>query len=354
MHKIAIFASGNGSNAENIVRRFQDGNALRTVIVLSDKANAGVHARMKALGVESVTLPADVWNNRPAEVIDLLERHGVELVALAGFMRKVHPAIVEMYEGRMLNLHPSLLPKYGGKGMYGHHVHEAVIAAGEAQSGATVHYVTDVMDGGEILLQGRVDVSPEDTPASLEAKVHEVEFDIYPRAIMMALNRLDAPKPEPASAPAAEPPVYAEGKAEPAGQREQWAEALGMEYDAAESERRAAAVSEPPVYRVPEPPAPPAGNPNAPMGNTEAERPAEPMPPTWMLWSIIMTVCCCFIPGIVAIVFSSQVSTRYAAGDLEGARRASRMAEGWIIASFVLGVLSATLYVPLMMISSAL
>lgn len=348
MHKIAIFASGNGSNAENIVRRFQDGNALRTVIVLSDKANAGVHARMKALGVESVTLPADVWNNRPAEVIDLLERHGVELVVLAGFMRKVHPAIVEMYEGRMLNLHPSLLPKYGGKGMYGHHVHEAVIAAGEAESGATVHYVTDVMDGGEILLQGRVDVSPEDTPASLEAKVHEVEFDIYPRAIMMALNRLDSPKPETVATatPAPEPPTA------PSGQREQWADALGMEYDAAEAERRAAAASEPPVYRAPEPPAPPMGN--SPLHNTEAVRPAEPMPPTWMLWSIIMTVCCSFIPGLVAIVFSSQVSTRYAAGDLEGARRASRMAEGWIIASFVLGVLSATLYVPLMMISSAL
>lgn len=350
MHKIAILASGNGSNAENIVRRFQDGNALRTTIVLSDKANAGVHSRMKSLGVESVTLPADVWKNRPAEVIDLLERHGVELVVLAGFMRKVHPAIVEMYEGRMLNLHPSLLPKYGGKGMYGHHVHEAVIAAGETESGATVHYVTDVMDGGEILLQGRVDVLPEDTPASLEAKVHDVEFDIYPRAIMMALNRLDAPKPEPA--PSAVPPAYTEPKSEPAGQLGQWSEALGMKYDAAEAERRAAAMSEPPVYLAPEPPAAPMGN--APLRSTEVERPAEPMPPTWMLWSIIMTVCCCFIPGLVAIVFSSQVSTRYAAGDLEGARRASRMAEGWIIASFVLGVLSATLYVPLTMISSAL
>lgn len=347
MHKIAILASGNGSNAENIVRRFHDGNAIRTVVVVSDHADAGVHERMHNLGVETITLPAEVWKTRPAEVIDLLESHGVEMVVLAGFMRKVHPAIVEMYDGRMLNLHPSLLPAYGGKGMYGHHVHEAVIAAGEKRSGATVHYVTDIMDGGEILMQGEVEVTPDDTPATLEAKVHEVEFDIYPRAIVKAFDRLDRE-----AAKATEHTENIEKKATasptppptPHGtQNEQWAEVLKVDYDAEEAARRAtnaetrASISGP--------------------SNTPAprQRPpqyhSEPMPPTYLLWAVVMTVFCCLIPGIIAIIYSSQVSSKYLAGDIEGARRASRRAEGWIIASFVLGVLSATLYLPLTLIS---
>ncbi len=351
MHKIAILASGNGSNAENIVRRFHAGNAIRTVIVVSDHADAGVHERMRNLGVETVTLPAEVWKSRPSEVIDLLESHGVEMVILAGFMRKVHPAIVEMYEGRMLNLHPSLLPAYGGKGMYGHHVHEAVIAAGEKRSGATVHYVTDIMDGGEILLQGEVEVKPDDTPATLEAKIHEVEFDIFPRAIVKAFERLDIEdadkqdvtpsgrsEKEKGSAPV--PPPMPEGT-----QNERWADVLKVEYDPAEAakraeeaEKRTAEMHRPPQYR-----------PKAAEAPSDEVR--EPMPPTYTLWAVIMTICCCLVPGIIAIVYSSQVSTRYLAGDIEGSRRASRRAEGWIIASFVLGVMSATLYVPLMLIS---
>jgi phosphoribosylglycinamide formyltransferase-1 len=104
-------------------------------------------------------------------------------------MRKVHDDIVKAFPGHILNIHPSLLPAYGGKGMWGHHVHEAVIAAGEKVSGATVHLVTEHIDGGDIILQGHVEVTPDDTPDTLEQKVHKIEYDIYPKAILTLINK---------------------------------------------------------------------------------------------------------------------------------------------------------------------
>lgn len=188
MHKIAILASGSGSNAENIVRHFHGGDDVRVAVVLSNKADAGVHERMQCLGVETVTLGNDVWADRPSEVIAELEERSVELVVLAGFLRKIHPDIVAAYRGRMLNIHPSLLPAYGGKGMYGRRVHEAVLAAGERETGVTVHHVTDEIDGGAIVAQDRVPIAPGETVATLEAKIHHLEHSLYPRAIAATLG----------------------------------------------------------------------------------------------------------------------------------------------------------------------
>ncbi len=190
MRNIAVFASGSGTNAENIAKSFQADDAARVVVALANKADAGVHERMRNLRIPSLTFDNNVWAEHPEVVMDVLEGYHVDFVALAGFLRQVHPMLVERYKGRMLNIHPSLLPKFGGRGMYGMRVHRAVIEAAEKESGATVHLVTDVMDDGDIVLQGRVDVSEDETPESLAAKVHEVEMDIYPRAVRMMLGRL--------------------------------------------------------------------------------------------------------------------------------------------------------------------
>lgn len=190
MRNIAVFASGSGTNAENIAKSFHADDAARVVVALANKADAGVHERMRNLRIPSLTFDNNVWAEHPEVVMDVLEGYHVDFVALAGFLRQVHPMLVERYKGRMLNIHPSLLPKFGGRGMYGMRVHRAVIDAAEKESGATVHLVTDVMDDGDIVLQGRVDVSEDETPESLAAKVHEVEMDIYPRAVRMVLGRL--------------------------------------------------------------------------------------------------------------------------------------------------------------------
>lgn len=190
MHKIAVFASGSGTNAENIAKSFQADDAARVVVALANKADAGVHERMRNLRIPSLTFDNGVWADHPEEILRVLESYDVDFVVLAGFLRQVHPDLVKRFAGRMLNIHPSLLPKFGGKGMYGMRVHKAVIEAGESISGATVHLVTDVMDEGDIVLQGSVDVTADDTPASLAAKIHETEMDIYPRAVKMVIDRL--------------------------------------------------------------------------------------------------------------------------------------------------------------------
>lgn len=192
MHRIAVIASGSGTNAENLARAFAASEQGRVVLLLSNKAEAGAHMRLSSMGIPSVTFPNDVWADNPEAIIATLREASVDFVALCGFLRKVHPAIVRAYEGRMLNIHPSLLPRHGGRGMYGMRVHQAVIDAGDELSGATVHYVSDEMDEGAVILQGTVNVSPHDEAASLAAKVHRVEMDIYPRALAKAMVDFDS------------------------------------------------------------------------------------------------------------------------------------------------------------------
>lgn len=192
MFKIAIFASGSGTNAENIARHFHDTTAgVRVVLALVNRKEAGVYQRMEKLGIPARHVPDSVWKENPAQVVEMLRQEGINMVVLAGFLRPVAPSIIKAVDGCMLNIHPSLLPKYGGKGMYGHKVHEAVMAAGDTKAGATVHMVTEEIDGGQIVQQGVVDILPGDTIEDVEAKVHEQEYLIFPQAISKIIETKD-------------------------------------------------------------------------------------------------------------------------------------------------------------------
>ncbi len=190
MKRIAIFASGSGTNAENIARVFRSNPEIGVSLVATNRKNAGVIGRMQPFGLETVYVPNHVWDESPEEVVAILHENKVDLIVLAGFMHFVSPVIVNAYRGRILNIHPSLLPAYGGKGMWGHHVHEAVIAAGERLSGVTVHHVTEQMDSGEIVMQQSVEVLPDDTPTTLESKIHAIEYALYPKAIEKIIAQL--------------------------------------------------------------------------------------------------------------------------------------------------------------------
>lgn len=371
MFSLAILASGSGTNAENIVRTFQDGNLLRVNLVITDHEDAGVIDRMKQFGIKTLFIPGKVWRQEPQNIADILRSHGIDFVVLAGFMRLVAPEIVDAFPHRMVNIHPALLPAYGGKGMWGHHVHEAVIAAGETRSGVTVHYVDSKYDHGEIIMQDYVDIFPEDTAETLEAKIHQVEYSLYPRAIVEALRRLTPPPVEPKrpidlekhDRPAPVPPPLPQDTsvAEPARPEEvvidteatdatdateaaapekdideQWADALQI--------KNYAPATPPPLPNQPQ--QQPAAGPTPP--------PTEPMPENYFVLSIVVTLLCCFIPGIIAVLFSSRVSNLYYQGNIEASQRASRNAQIWIIVSFCLGVLSTTLYLPYLIVASAL
>ena len=181
--KIAVFASGNGSNAENIIRFFREkGSGGEVVLVVCNRREAGVVGRATALGVDVAILSRDELADRE-RVLAMFDARGVNCVVLAGFLLMVPPYLIRRYEGRMVNIHPSLLPKFGGKGMYGHHVHEAVVAAGECETGITVHLVSEEYDKGQILFQARVAVEPGDTAADVERKVRELELRFFPGVI---------------------------------------------------------------------------------------------------------------------------------------------------------------------------
>ena len=182
MKYIAILASGNGSNAENIVNYFASSSRVRVGAILCNNANAYVVERAKKLGV-----PCFVFNrsqlNETGEVAAYLHRNNISFVVLAGFLWLLPPTLVQRYERRIVNIHPSLLPKYGGKGMYGSKVHEAVIAAGDMVSGITIHRVNEYYDDGDIICQKTCYVEPTDTPDSLAKKVHALEYEWYPQVI---------------------------------------------------------------------------------------------------------------------------------------------------------------------------
>lgn len=350
MKNIAILASGSGTNAENIARFFHEGNRIRVALVLTNRRNAGVIERMKPLGVPVEYVPNSVWDNDPQQVVAILRAHRIDLVVLAGFMHYVSPEILDAFPSAVVNIHPSLLPAYGGKGMWGHHVHQAVMAAGEKESGVTVHRVTPEFDKGEIIMQQRVPIVEGDTPETLEERIHKAEYELYPRAIVAALETLPEKTGNDGESRPTPPPM-------PKSVDEEWAEVLKVKY---EPEKTAGAVP-PPVPRENANPAPEqrmerqayaaAGNMPASATAAASAPETEPMPSTYLLWAVLATIFCCFVPGIAAIIFSSQVSTRYFAGDTEGARRASRNAEIWIIISFVCGVLSASFYLPFMLFS---
>ena len=180
--KIAILASGNGTNAENIIRYFRSRGTAEVALVLTNRPTAYVLQRAASLGVPALSFTKEEWADGQA-VLDALRAHGVDFVVLAGFLARVPDNILHAYPGRMVNIHPSLLPKFGGKGMYGDRVHQAVLAAGETESGITIHYTNEVYDEGVVVCQYRCPVLPDDTPETLAARVHTLEYEHYPRVV---------------------------------------------------------------------------------------------------------------------------------------------------------------------------
>lgn len=187
MKNIAIFASGNGSNAEAVVRYFANNKNVCVKCVLTNKQNAMVHQRMRNLGIPSYTFTKEEWTAAD-RILELLHYENIHLIVLAGFLAKIEQSILSSFSGKIVNIHPSLLPKYGGKGMWGHHIHEAVIAAGEKQSGITIHYIDENIDGGEIIFQTQCEVLPNDTPETLANRIHILEHTHYPKIIEQIVN----------------------------------------------------------------------------------------------------------------------------------------------------------------------
>ena len=179
---IAIFASGNGTNAENIIRYFQNSELVNVKLVLADRETAFVLERARRLNVPFACLGKAAWADGTA-VLSLLEDEGVDFIVLAGFLARVPDCILHAYPNKIINIHPSLLPKFGGKGMYGGHVHEAVVAAGETETGITIHYLNEHFDEGEIIVQYKCPVLPQDTAEDVARKVHALEYEYYPKVI---------------------------------------------------------------------------------------------------------------------------------------------------------------------------
>lgn len=184
---IAIFVSGNGTNCENIIREFQGDESVGVALVVSNKADAYALVRARKLGVETAVVSKSEFNDEEY-MMGLLTRHGISFIVLAGFLLMIPHFMIEHYRRCMVNIHPALLPKYGGKGMYGRHVHEAVCANHESETGITIHYVSEVCDGGEIIFQARTAVDAGDTPDDVAAKVHLLEQQYYPEVIRRAIK----------------------------------------------------------------------------------------------------------------------------------------------------------------------
>ncbi|RYY19501.1 MAG: phosphoribosylglycinamide formyltransferase [Chitinophagaceae bacterium] len=179
MKNIAVFASGAGSNAARIIEHFKNHEAARVALVVCNKAGAGVIGIAGAAGVPVLMIEKERFFRGDA-YLPQLHQADISFIVLAGFLWKVPEAIVRAFPGQIVNIHPALLPKYGGKGMYGDRVHEAVIAAGETASGISIHYVNEVYDDGKTILQVTCPVHPGDTPATLAARIHQLEHKHYP------------------------------------------------------------------------------------------------------------------------------------------------------------------------------
>ena len=181
MKKIAIFASGSGTNAENIIRFFDRQAAVVFSVIVSNKASAYVHERAKLLGVPSYTFNKEEFEN--GTVLALLQKECIDFIILAGFLLKIPENLLQAYPNRIINIHPALLPKFGGQGMYGMHVHEAVVAAGEKESGITIHYVNENYDDGAIIFQASCKVLSSDSAKEVAEKVHELEYEFFPTIV---------------------------------------------------------------------------------------------------------------------------------------------------------------------------
>ncbi len=182
MIRIAIFASGSGSNAENLAEYYRNRQDIGISIIISNKRDAYVHERARKLGIPSYTFSKAEFDEGSA-VLDILREYKADFIVLAGFLLKVSQPLLDAYPRRIVNIHPALLPKYGGKGMYGDRVHREVVAAGETKSGITIHYVNEHYDEGDIIFQATCDLQQGDTPEDVAIKVHQLEYAHFPEVI---------------------------------------------------------------------------------------------------------------------------------------------------------------------------
>lgn len=192
MINVAIFASGEGTNAENLIRYFSASREVRIRNIVASNPNAGVVKRAEKLKKNVHIVSKDALNNYTDQLIDFLRTEKTDLIVLAGFLLKIPQKIISAFPHRIINVHPALLPDHGGKGMYGARVHEAVLRAGDKVSGITVHYVDEEYDNGEHILQALCRVEENDTPASLARKVHELEYYYFPKAVEKAIESIKA------------------------------------------------------------------------------------------------------------------------------------------------------------------
>ncbi len=182
MKNIVIMASGNGTNAENIINFFSDNNDVNVELIISNNKEAFVIQRAIKHGIDWIVVSRKEFLNS-AYMINILREKKIDAIVLAGFLWLIPEVIINDYNGKIVNIHPALLPKYGGKGMYGMNVHKAVITNKESQSGITIHKVNNEYDKGEIIFQASCNIDENDTPESLANKVHELEYEHFPKVI---------------------------------------------------------------------------------------------------------------------------------------------------------------------------
>ena len=181
MHKLVLFASGSGSNVENIANYFEQNNEVKVAAVFTNKTDAGVIERCKRLGIPCYSFTNAAYLDR--SFIDVVKSFSPRLIVLAGFLKKISPSFVKAFENKIVNVHPALLPKFGGKGMYGMNVHKAVVSAGEIETGITIHWVDEIYDNGVTISQFRVRLDGTETPEEVAQKVHELEYQYFPKTI---------------------------------------------------------------------------------------------------------------------------------------------------------------------------
>ena len=188
---IAIFASGSGTNAENIANYFKTKGLIRINLIVSNKNDAYVIERAKNLQIDSIVIKQSEWADS-AYILGILKKKQIDFIVLAGFLLKIPQYLIHKYENKIINIHAAVLPKHRGKGMYGDHVHQAVIKAQDKESGITIHYCNENYDEGNIIFQAKCEVSPHDTASDVAQKVHQLEYKHYPKVIeqlIIDLNR---------------------------------------------------------------------------------------------------------------------------------------------------------------------
>lgn len=187
MKTIAIFASGEGTNAENLIKYFADSTTVKVALVVYNRKEAGVRLRAEKYGIPTAYIPKSQFTDEQ-NVLPILKKYGVDVIVLSGFLLLIPDYLLNAYENSVINIHPSLLPLHGGKGMHGLHVHEDVLNCHEAETGITIHVCDAHLDKGITLFQAKCQVERDDTPETLASRVHKLEYAFFPEVIERFCN----------------------------------------------------------------------------------------------------------------------------------------------------------------------